>query len=149
MYRILKLCHRPFQASKSSRFEQKFFRATEPSEPLRGFKTRKYTHTQLQKIFFSLTLVEKKKITRKNMPIILYFECFRFYHQLRFLFHDSRAEHDGSPHTHTSLACPTEPGSFRKGFYAKMPQCLPGRHRHKCCCLLGHMVWYFRVLAVL
>lgn len=97
MYSIFKLCQRPSQASKHSMFEQKFLGATEPSEPQYGFRTRRYTHSTASKPIFSLTLLEKKKITRKNTPVGFYFECFKFYPQLRCLFQDSGATQDGLP----------------------------------------------------
>lgn len=48
-------------------------------------------------LFVSRLGGKKKKPTRKNAPIVFYFECFRFYYQLKFLFHDSSAKQDGSP----------------------------------------------------
>ena len=64
---------------------------------------------QLQKQSFFSHLTWKKENNNERCALnFFYSECFSFYHQLRFLFHDSWAEQDGSPppvlHAQQSLA---------------------------------------------
>lgn len=98
LYRICKLCHRPFPASKRSRFEQKFLGATEPSEPLRGFRTRRYTHSVASDtIFFLSRCLKKENNEEQYVRSFFILNSFKFQYQLRFPFHDSSAKQDGSP----------------------------------------------------
>lgn len=54
------------------------------------------------------------------MPVgFFYFECFRFYHQLRFLFRDSHAEPDGSPHPPSVWLAQQSLAAFARGLMLK------------------------------